>query len=788
MSVEQAVILLQTNPGLQGVVRERLRQSGLTRDQIHQRLQDAGYSPTLLDPYITDTAPASSAPATAETVQAINLLGVDAFPPELVQQADSVLAHMKADSLHQAALRTLSDTTGPLRLFGFDVLRTNTTQFQQVAGPVDDTYRLGPGDQLVLLLTGAVENSAQMEVTTQGFVVIPKVGQIYVNSLTLGQFRNLLYNRLGQVYSGISRAPDARTQFEITVAKVRIQSVRVIGEVAKPGLYSVAATGGVLNAVYTAGGLTARGNFRAVEVRRGTTLVATVDLYEYLERGVISNDVQLSPGDVLRVPVHGPRVRIAGEVMRPAIYEIKPGETLRDAIRLAGGLTPYAEVDRATIDRVLPAAERPEAGYMHTVLTSSLRQVTDSTVAPTALVAEDSVTVFRARGGRRASATIAGNVWQPATYALAPGMRLWDLIRVAGGLRPDTYGGRVQVIRIAPDSTRRLLGFVLDSAAGAGSANNPALQESDQVTVYRQNDFRPQRYVTVYGAVQRPGVVAFADSMTLRDAILQAGGLRENAWLGEAEVSRLRERQTDTGDSLAVILQVRLDSSYVVDSTSYVRRPTRPGGEISAVLHPYDNVFVRSQPGWELQRNVSVGGEVQFPGRYTLTTKDERVASILQRAGGLTPNAYPAGFQLIRRSGTGHIAVDLERVLRDPRYKDNLVLAAGDSLYLPAFLPTVLVEGAVNSPTSVTYVPNAGLDYYVSAAGGFGPQADKSRTFVRQPNGLVRKGGKPMPGATVTVPRRDPGERRWLIEMIPFFTAAIQVVTAAATLILAARN
>jgi protein involved in polysaccharide export with SLBB domain len=206
------------------------------------------------------------------------------------------------------------------------------------------------------------------------------------------------------------------------------------------------------------------------------------------------------------------------------------------------------------------------------------------------------------------------------------------------------------------------------------------------------------------------------------------------------------------------------------------------------VLHPYDNVFVRQQPGWELQRNVAVGGEVRFPGRYTLTSKDEKVSSIIERAGGLTANAYPRGFQLIRRSGTTlGIPVDLPRVLRDPRYKDNLTLTAGDSLFIPTFLPTVLVDGAVNLPTSVTYVPNADLAYYVNAAGGFTPQSDRKRTFVVQPNGLVEKGGKPEPGATVTVPRRDPNERRTLIELIPFFTAAVQIFTAAATLIIATR-
>ncbi|MBI4499827.1 MAG: SLBB domain-containing protein [Gemmatimonadetes bacterium] len=783
MSIEQAVQLLQQNPSLQGVVRQRIQQSGLTREQIHERLRNAGYPETALDAYIgpSPTGGGPSPTVNAQTVNAIALLGVDAFPPELVQQAESVLARMRLDSTLAAAT---AGRGGPLPLFGFDVLRQGASQFQPVAGPVDDTYRLGPGDQLVLFLTGAVETSEVLDVTTQGFIIVSRVGQIYVNSLTLGQLRDLLYTKLSQVYSGISRSSDARTKFDISVAKIRVQTIRVIGEVARPGSYQVSATGGVLSALYEAGGLTERGNFRAVELLRGTKLLATVDLYEYLERGVITNDVRLAPGDVIRVPVHGPRVKVAGEIMRPAVYELKTGETLRDAVKLAGGLTPYAATETATIDRVLPPHQRPEPGYMRTVLNASLDQVTDSTVAPTALFGEDSITVFRAHGGRRASVTVAGSVWVPGTYQLGQGMRLWDLIKGAGGLRTDTYGGRVQVLRTFADSTRQLIGFPLDTTS---AANNPVLQESDVVTIYAQTDFRPLRYVMVYGEVRRPGSVAFADSMKLRDAIMLAGGLREDAYLGEAELSRLRDHRSGNGDSLAVILRVPLDSSYVADSTGYVSRPTGRPQTADVVLHPYDNVFVRRQPGWELQRNVAISGEVRLPGRYTLTTKDERIASILQRAGGLTANAYPNGFQLYRRNGTAEaIAVNLPRVLRDAGYKDNLILMAGDSLYVPPFLPTVQVEGAVNMPTAVTYVPNASLSYYVNAAGGYGPQADKKRTFIRQPNGMVTQ-SRPEPGATVTVPKRDPTERRWLIEMIPFFTAAIQVVTSAATLILAAR-
>ncbi|MSR05536.1 MAG: hypothetical protein EXR93_00480 [Gemmatimonadetes bacterium] len=778
MSVDQAMQLLQSNPALQQRVRERLQQSGLSLADIQGRLRDAGYNPNLLDAYYTPAAAGAAEPppqTDPESVRAIALLGLEALKPELTQLGESLLATARPGT---------GNAVSGLKLFGLDVLSQTSTRFQAVSGPVDDSYPLGPGDQIVLFLTGGVEATHVLDVITQGFVVIPRVGQVYVNSLTLGQFRELLYTKLAEAYSGISRGPNPRTQFDVAVAKIRTQSVRLVGEVLHPGTFQVSATGGVLAAIYEAGGLTELGNFRSVEVRRGTRLVGTVDLYDYLLKGIVQSDPRLEPGDVIFVPVHGARVKVAGEVMRPAIYEIKPRETLRDALRIAGGLAPWAATETVSIDRLLPPSQRPAPGFIRTVLTASLLELRDSSAAPTALFPEDSITVFRVTGGRRTTVAISGNVWQPGMIQLQDGMRLWDLIRAALGLRPDTWGGRVQILRALPDSTKQLLGFELDSTT---PANNPLLQESDRVTVFGTTAFRPLRYVTVLGDVLRPGTITFADSMKLRDAILLAGGVRETAWLGEAEISRLSEHRSADGDSLAVILKVAMDSSYVVDSTGYVRRPVGRPTSPDAVLQPYDNVFVRRQPGWELQRNVTLVGEVRFPGQYTLTGKDERISSIIARAGGLAPNAYARGFQLYRHTAdvAGPIAVDLPRVLRDARFKDNVVLAAGDSIYVPPFIPTVKVEGSVNFPTSVTYMPNAGVDYYVSAAGGYAPQADKKRLFVRQPNGLVSRADRPEPGATVTIPKRDPNERRALIELMPLFAAAVQVLASTATLIIA---
>jgi protein involved in polysaccharide export with SLBB domain len=395
------------------------------------------------------------------------------------------------------------------------------------------------------------------------------------------------------------------------------------------------------------------------------------------------------------------------------------------------------------------------------------------------------VVVYAAAGGQRNSVTIAGGVWQPGTYQVEPGMRVSELLRVAGGLRPEAYSERAAIIRTHPDSTRELLAVALSPAGIPEASRDVELLEGDQVTVFTRIESRPERYVDVSGAVGRPGRIMYADSMTVRDAVLLAGGATEDAYLLEAEVSRMRGGGS-TDDTLAVVLRVPLDTSVVLDPTSPLPAPSGTGSGADVTLRPYDNVFVRHRPGWERPENVAIAGEVRFPGRYTILTRNERLSNLLERAGGLTPVAYANGIRFIRaEDDAGRVAVDLERVLTDPSHPHNLILEAGDSVFIPRFIPIVRVQGAVNSQASVTYLRGAGLDYYINSAGGFAARADKGRTFVLQPNGLIERRGRPEPGAVVTVPEKDPSQRSWLIELAPFLTGLVSLMTAAATLIIA---
>jgi protein involved in polysaccharide export with SLBB domain len=566
---------------------------------------------------------------------------------------------------------------------------------------------LGPGDVLVLVLTGEVELVHQLQVTREGFVVIPQVGQFYVSNMTMSDLKVLLGDRLARSYSGLRRGD---THFDVSIARLRTIQVFVIGEVVEPGAYQLSSVATVLNALYAAGGPTELGNLRQVEVRRAHQVRATLDLYEYLLRGNAAGDIPLEQGDVVFVPVHGSRVSINGAAVRPAIYELAPDETLADLVRMAGGLRPDALQDRLTIFRILPPGERPPAQMQ-----------------------------------------------------------------------------------------RAVLGIPLQTNVGASSASIPPLrlENGDSVVVDSVPPLDRTLFVTVAGMVNRPGTYPWSLGLTLRDLIRLARGPSLGADLREAEVTRLPENRK-TGES-ANSFRVPLDSSYLFERDSvgaYLGPPgidfPRPGTAPEVVLSPYDQVTVFRQPGFELQRTAWITGEVSFPGPYALVRRDERVSSLVRRAGGLLPTAHQQGARFFRSlDNTGRLNLDLAALLRRPEQPEDLVLQPGDSLHVPEYVPIVKVEGAVNSPTSVRYEAGKGFQFYIANAGGYASTADKARASVRYADGSARvrsrflffsSSPEPGPGSTITVPSRPRGERG--IDLAVLFGGISQVLSAVTTIIL----
>jgi len=837
-SPEEAEEMLRTQPELVQELRQRLMQSGLTPDQVRSRLRAAGYPEEMLDDYLQGadtTRMAQIGPRTLDAVRALGVLSDQAADSLAIIDSTRVVSDsMRAllDSMKLArsdSLRadSLADSIAVLRgaglkLFGIETFRRTSTKFQPVqAGPVDENYRLGPGDVLVLILTGDVERAQTLEVTREGFVVIPQVGQLYVANLTLGQVQDQLYSRLGRVYSGVRRGPNATTRFQLSIARLRNIQVFVTGDVVRPGAYQMSSAGTVLTALYAAGGPTSNGSFRHVEIRRGRALVDSLDLYEYLLHGSNPTDIRLQSGDVVFVPVHGGFASVTGKVIRPAIYELRPNETLRDAIEFAGGFQPSAGQARVTIHRILPPDARGAGGRARVVVAVGADQFSGGAAPAVPMAPGDSITVHAVPDRQRGYVTVRGNVWVEGEVGFAPGMKLSDAIRLAGGPRPDVYLPRILVTRMREDST-----FVQLRSAFADSTGrlreDLTLEDEDEIRVFSRTTFRPERYVAVVGAVRRPGRVPYSEGMTMRDVILLADGLTQDAQL-QAEIARLPEDRPP--GALAQTVRVPLDSTFL-----FARRGGAGAGSDGegapgdTPLQPYDNVLVLRQGEWALQRTVSLTGQVKSPGRYSLRSKTERLSDLIERAGGLTEQAYAGGIRFYRaydgtqptgtdrlqpvlasrrarrdslgRAMPERVGIDLARVLEDPGFRDNLILAGGDSIHIPEFDPIVLVQGAVNSPGPVAYTPGKNLDWYVNAAGGYTQSADNRHPYVTQPNGeragvkrkavLADNVPKPDPGAVVFVPTRTVDQAPSNVTGI--LATAAQLLGALVTIIVVARN
>ena len=831
----QAQQMLQTNPALLQQLRQRIMTSGLTPDQVRARLRAEGYPENLLDAYLPgSTTNPDSTTSQEDVFAAITQLGIadttdiallrcgiepdtltvtDTLPSGLVDTlankrrlADrrrqlQARCAAEQDSLARGITRRKADIDSGFVIFGLDFFRNSTTQFDpNLSGPVDASYRINPGDRLVLVLTGDVEQSYSLDVTREGFIVIPQVGQIWVNNLTMAELENVLYSRLGRVYSGVRRGAGATTHFYITPARLGSNQIFVTGDVVRPGSYRISSAGTALSALYAARGPTENGSLRNVLIRRGGAAVDTLDVYDYLLNGNTAHDVRLNNSDLVFVPIHGARVRIVGEIARPATYEIKPNETLADALRFAGGFTATAARRRVQIERIVPPAQRTLGGRDRIVTDIVSDQFMTGTGPSIPVLDGDVIRVFSVASRIRNRIYVRGDVWSPGSQGLAPGMKVSDALRLAGGVKPDVYLGQVLISRTLPDSSKLQLRAALRDTTGA-VINDIPLQEDDEIRVFSTSEFRPTRYVAINGAVHKSGQFPYREGMTVRDLVLLAGGLDQSAYLNEAEIARLPANRA--GGVTATTFRVPLDSSYIFErgpDGKYLGPPGLPaasGPNPEVTVLPYDNVLILRQPNWELQRTAVIAGEVKYPGRYTLTTKSEKITDLIRRAGGITPDGYANGVVFYRtRNGVGRIGIELPDVLRNPRSLDNLPLQDGDSLYIPRYNAVVNVQGAVNSPVAVTWSPGKSIDYYIRAAGGPSRKADVKRAYVTQPNGKVTSRQsrfllpdgvpKPSAGSTVFVPERDPADRP--LDFLASAGAISSILATLVTVIIALRR
>ena len=699
---QEARRLIQENPDL---VRQRLLQSGLSESEIRARLTTYGIPADALDDFLSGEPIEGPAVFDDNALSALEALGI------AVETADGLEFVPVTTGLQLGTDREQTLING-LPIFGLDVFTRASSQFQPLlSGPAPEDYLMGPGDQIVVMLTGEVELAHELVVTREGFVVVPNVGRVAVANLTIADLRLLLRSRLANSYSGISRGT---TSVDVTITELRTIQIYVTGEVAQAGAYQLASVATVTNALYAAGGPTELGSLRAIKIQRRTGDEFSLDLYPYLLEGDVSGDIILEQGDVVFIPLKRRQVQLRGSVVRPAHYELDADDDLVDVLSASGGFAPAANRQRMTIHRVVPPSERGAGSN--------------------------------------------------------------DRVAIDLGLIPSTD----------PAEPGHLGGVIIPPVG---------LQNGDSIVVDTVRDLRDSYYVSITGMVAAPDTFPWREGMTVRDLVLLARGPTVGADLREAEVSRLPS-QRGLGE-LAEAISVPLDSSYLSTRAAdgrYVGPPGVPfppaGASPEFVLLPFDQVLVLRQPDFEMPQSVKITGEVSVPGEYTLLTKGDRITDLVIRAHGLLETGYPEAAQFIRsQDGLGRIDLDLDGILNNPGGPADLTLLPGDSLHIPAYSPTVVVAGAVNSPVTVLYREGEGLDYYLAGAGGYRNDADKGAVSVRFANGLAQTRSKflfwssyptPGPGSVVTVPARDPADR---FDTQGFITDVLGIMASLTTMI-----
>lgn len=612
---------------------------------------------------------------------------------------------------------------------------------------------MGPGDEIRVTAWGQLELSHHLTVDREGGIQVPRVGRLQVAGTTLRELEDRILRFLATSYSTIAADPtQTSTSVDVTLGKLRMIQVFVLGEVRHPGACLVQGTSTVLNALAIAGGPLPTGSLRQVRHLRHDQLQNRIDLYRFLLDGDTGQRVRLQQGDVIVVPPVGKTVTLTGSVQRPARYELRDVEGLGDLIGLAGGLDADAYARRVQVERIVPNEKREIVDVDYAALTAS--------DAGFGMRDGDRVTVFGIPDRYENAVSIQGVVRRPGTYALEFGMRLSDLIARSEGLLEEAYQGRLRLVRTHADLRRELVSLHLGRVLAGAPDQDLKLEPLDEVTIYSIHTFRDPRWVHIDGFVRRSGRYELLEGMTLQDLIASAGGLQEEAYRLGAEIAR-SDPTADDEQAAVVILSVPVNDSYEVSA----QNPEETGPANGAfLLQDDDHVFVRRNPESESQRYVTIEGEVRLPGRYALRSRQERLSQVVERAGGLRPEAYAEGVRFVR-ADVGRVAVDLNQALIDATGDKDLVLRAGDAVSVPQRPATVEVVGAVHRPMAVLYRQGADPDHYLERAGGPKEGADERRIYLEKPNGEIRRPQRILwlwrrwpevpPGSKIVVPARQ---------------------------------
>ena len=698
-------------------IRQRLRELGISPEEAVQRAREMGID---VGEYLSRF---KAFPTTSTDTLLVDTTGKALLPlqPRLFPTAPETAAVALPQEVPGFTSRTGAKDLAP---FGYAVFNYPASTFEPVLNvATPPSYILGPGDELIISVWGQVKLYFDLTVDREGRILVPDVGPVTANGLTVQQFRDRLVRRMTQAYSGMKNgAPGANTFLDVSLGRLRTIQVFVLGEAVRPGGYTLSSMSTAFHAVYLAGGPTVKGTLRSIRIIRANEKPLEVDLYDYLIRGDRTKDPRLQDGDVVFIGPAGKRVAVAGRVVRPAIYELDANETLGDAVALAGGLLFDSYFKRVHIERIIPFDQR--SSYSKNILDVDIefKKVEDLQKSTYRLQDGDIVSIQKISEQPENRVTIEGNVNKPGIFEWKDGMKVGDLILLADSLKLNTFSERGTLFRLLPNMRHEVLGFNPRLAVIDDPLNNLVLQNEDSVVIYEENKFFPEQNVRISGAVRHPGVYPRYDNMTAADLVIMAGGITEAASLQDWEIARV-----DTSE-LGVFSKV-----YKFGVTAEYWNDVG-GGRFE--LHDFDHLSIPYNPKFSYQKSVIVTGYVLYPGTYAIKSDDERVSDIIRRAGGFRPGYYLDGSRLYRRQGNaGLVPIEFSRAVNDPHSGDNITLQDRDSIYVAKQDEVVYVRGHVFVPSAVVYKKGASLGYYIEQAGGYMSDADEGKTVVTMPNG-----------------------------------------------------
>ena len=679
----------------------RAQTSGLSEPQIEQAAMSQGYTLDDITKMRRRIAQIrGKAPRTNQSSGEVDTSVVRSSPTGLSRRADTKLL-----------IRRDSVDTAVSRVFGASLFQNASLSFEpdiRIATPRN--YIVGPDDEILLDIYGASSENFKLRVTPEGTVKIPNLPPVIVSGLTVEQAEQRIIARLRQGgFQGLGQSGSG-TYATASVGKIRSIRVTLVGEVVRPGTYTISSLGSAFNALYLAGGPNPEtGSFRRIQVIRGNRVIRTIDLYDFLLRADQRDNVRLQDQDVIRVAEYQTRVDVQGEVRRPYLFELIPGETFQTLLGFAGGFNEEAYTASVSVRRNTARERR--------VVT-----LTPEEFAQFIPQRGDRYTIGRILDRYENRVQVAGAVMRPGDYALGNGLTtLSELIRRADGLRKDAFTTRGNIFREKENTDMENITFDVAKLLKKEVADIP-LQRQDSVVIQSTRSLREAYFVSIEGAVNRPDTFNFADNMTVSDLITLSGGFREGATANRLELARRIRSDSTNERNNTEIYRFSLDRSLRLNPD-----------DARFLLQPFDIVYVRTQPYYGNQQQVFVTGEVMHSGLYAILNRTERISDIITRSGGLKSEAYLPGAQLIRNRRV--VGTDIRTIIDNPNSQGNLLLQDRDTLYIPRRSDVVGIQGAVLNPSTVSFETGLSLKDYISLAGGYAENAREGRSYVAYPNG-----------------------------------------------------